>query len=126
MNVVREIDNVGEKLDNVPIKSNNDRALTVIRMKYRAYSSILSAIEFVIYYIYAFFSPTMKWYNSQKAQLPENGQEVFIIVDGINYTALFNEAEKTFTVKNLNSVSFKAETNLVFWAEMQTEQASTQ
>ncbi len=65
----------------------------------------------------------MKWYYTQKGEFPKNEQEVFIIVDGINYTATYNESKKTFTVKNLKNVSFCIESKKIFWAEIETQQA---
>lgn len=65
----------------------------------------------------------MIWSNSQKSQLPEDGQEVFIIVDGINYVAIYDKGENTFTVKDLKNVSFNAETKRVFWSDKRSESA---
>lgn len=59
----------------------------------------------------------MKWHSTKKLQFPKNNQEVFITVDGINYVAIYDENEKSFTVKNLKNICFKTDSKVIFWSE---------
>lgn len=59
----------------------------------------------------------MKWFNSKKGKLPQNGQQVSIIVDGKSYNATFDATDKTFNVKYLDYVSFNPESKIIYWAE---------
>ncbi len=59
----------------------------------------------------------MKWHNTKKKHYPKNELEVNSCVDGINYEAIFFEAEKIFKVKGLNTLSFHAEKKLIYWQE---------
>lgn len=60
----------------------------------------------------------MTWFSTKNKEFPKNGQEVSIIVDGIYYDAYFNEDEKTFTVSDLEFISFKVDDKRIYWSEL--------
>jgi hypothetical protein len=59
----------------------------------------------------------IKWYNTQKDELPLHGQEVLIEVNGVNYICVYDRAKKIFRTNELLETFFKVNENQILWID---------
>ena len=62
----------------------------------------------------------MEWYNAQKDQLPENGQQVLISVKGVYYICRFDEKERSFIInEETKKTIYKIDEYLIYWTHFE-------
>jgi hypothetical protein len=59
----------------------------------------------------------MKWYNAQRDELPSDGQQVLVSVNGVYYITVFDEKEKKFRLRDQQQTFFHADEYLIYWTE---------
>lgn len=68
----------------------------------------------------------MKWKNVHKDELPANGQEVLLAVDGIYYHTRYNSERGTFNLKDDPTSFFSvADREMMHWVEIETPAGSS-
>jgi hypothetical protein len=66
----------------------------------------------------------MKWKSAHKSELPKNGEQILISVDGIYYLAVYEAELGLFRPRGERNVFFNPLENLIYWTEVEKVEVS--